>query len=322
MPKRVLLALALIAAGSPLSAQDLRPLCITPDSIAVSGNKRVAAATIVTDAGLVPKTQLNAPTVSRAIKNVFQSGQFDDVDLLCRVTENVPPVAIIVIKVVERPILDGVGVTGTSALSQSTVQDKVGLLLGRPVDPAQVARDVQRIDSTYQAAGYFARIKAETTLTAGGDHASIMYRVDEGHRLAISGIRVTGNRLISAKTIAGAMQTTPEKFFFWQKGEFDPDKYAQDIGEKIPQLYASRGLIDFQLAKDTLLIDRERGKGLVDLQVNEGTQYKVGSFEATGNRRFSNEDIKRFNPFTGQAPSLQQRLTSLVRGKPINTGVF
>jgi outer membrane protein insertion porin family len=322
MQKRALLALALIAAGSPLSAQDTRGLCVTPDSIAVSGNKRVSAQTISTDAGLSPRMQLNAPTVSRAIKNIFQSGQFDWVDLDCVVTESTPPVVILMIKVVERPMLDAVGVTGTNALSKSSVQDKVGLLLGRPVDPAQVARDVQRIDSLYQAAGYFARIKPETTLTGGGDHASIMYRVDEGHRLAVSGIRVTGNRFVSAKTIAGAMQISPEGFFFWKKGEFDPDKYAQDVGEKIPQLYASRGFIDFQLAKDTIRVDRERGKALIDLQMNEGKQYKVGTFEATGNRRFSSEDVKRFFPFTKQAPSLQQRVSGIVRGKPVATGVF
>ena len=81
MQKRALLALALIGAGSPLSAQDPRGLCVTPDSITVSGNKRVSAQTITTDAGLSPHMQLNAPTVARAIKNVFQSGQFDWVDL-------------------------------------------------------------------------------------------------------------------------------------------------------------------------------------------------------------------------------------------------
>ena len=155
-------------------------------------------------------------------------------------------------------------------------------MFGRPVDPAAVSVVVQHIDSVYQANGYYlARINVETTLTEN-NHASIIFHVDEGSRLAVSGIRVAGNKFVSTKDIVGAMKVQPEGFFFWQKGEFDQEKYAKDLGELIPQLYASRGFIDFQIQKDTLVVDRTRGKGLIDLGVAEGPQYKVGSFEVVG----------------------------------------
>ena len=322
MRKLALVALLVAPAGPSLVAQDPFQRCMTPDSVAVSGNKRVASQTILADAAIAAGVQLNFPTVQRAIKTVFQSGQFDWVDVACVVTDSTPPLAIFVIKVVERPMLESVDVAGTSAVSRNSVRDRVDLLIARPVDPAQVARAVQRIDSLYQAAGYLARIRPETTLADSGGRASILFRVDEGHRLAISGIRVQGNDALSAKAIVGTMQTKPEGFFWWQRGEYDPEKYAQDLGEKLPTLYFARGYIDFQVVKDTLRVDRERGKALVDLQVREGPQYRVGSFEVSGNKRFSSEDVNRLYPFANQSPSLPQRIAGFVRRRPVATNVF
>ncbi len=49
-----------------------------------------------------------------------------------------------------------------------------------------------------------------------------------------------------------------------------------DLAERIPDLYAKQGYIDFQLVHDTLIVDRAIGKALIDLTVSEGRQYKVG----------------------------------------------
>jgi outer membrane protein insertion porin family len=108
------------------------------------------------------------------------------------------------------------------------------------------------------------------------------------------------------------MKTKPEGFWWFRKGEFDEDEYAGDLGERITQLYAKRGFIDFQIVKDTLIVDRERGKALLDITVSEGKQYRVGSFEVVGNRRFSSDEIERFYPFGDIAPTLTQRMRDLV----------
>src|SRR5439155_22476159 len=51
------------------------------------------------------------------------------------------------------------------------------------------------------------------------------------------------------------------------------------------------------ILKDTMEVDREHGKALIRLRVNEGPQYKVGKFEVNGGKRFSGEEIARFYPF-------------------------
>jgi outer membrane protein insertion porin family len=311
--------LAVAVATAPALAQAPANACATPDSIAVRGNSRVEEATIRREAGLARDEPLNYRAVQRAIEALFATGQFSDVRLDCEVSADAR--ATLLIHVQERPLLGGVEVTGIDILSERSVRDQIDLVTGRPLDPALVAQAVQRIDSLYEASGYYlARVRPETTVV--NDRINLAFRIDEGGRLSVSGIEIDGNRRISGGDIVGAMKTRPEGFWWFRKGEFDEDEYATDLGYRIPQLYADRGFIDFRVARDTLLIDRERGKALIRVRVDEGSQYRVGSFEVVGNRRFNTSEIRQYFPFTKEDPSITDRIKGLFGGGGDGANVF
>jgi outer membrane protein insertion porin family len=305
-------AVALLCLGATVQAQEPATVgrCATPDSIAFRGASRTSDAALRAETGLVPGP-VNYRDLDRAIKALYAMGQFEDVRAACELTAGSQR-ATLVLTVRERPILGAVDVNGTDRISAGTVRDRVDLLIGRPLDPAQVARSMQRIDSLYQAAGYYlARVTPETTFVDG--KVSLVFHVDEGHRLAVSGVDIQGNQGVSDKSVVGAMSTRPEGFFWWKKGELDADKYAADVSQNIPAFYASKGYIDAQVLEDTLKVDRTRGKALVDIKVNEGPRYRIGSFEVTGSRHFSSEDLKQFYPFGDQPLSLTGAVKGLLK---------
>jgi outer membrane protein insertion porin family len=284
-------------------------ICSKPDTVAFRGNARVTEAALRSDVGISPGSTLSVRTLQRAIKDLFATQQFDDVNVECRVTEGR---VMLVITVAERPLLGDVDVRGPSRVQPGTVRDQVDILIGRPVDPAQIAKVVARIDSLYEAKGYYlADVRAETTHVEAG--TKITFAVDEGRRLAVSGVRISGNKAINAKTLVGAMETQPEGFLWYKKGEFDDDKYAADLTEKLPGEYAKHGFIDMQLSRDSLIVDRGRGKAMVDLTVDEGLQYVVGDFEVTGARRFNDTEIKRFYPFADRSRTLKETLADATK---------
>ncbi|HEX7939696.1 MAG TPA: POTRA domain-containing protein, partial [Gemmatimonadaceae bacterium] len=206
-----------------------------------------------------------------------------------------------------------VDVRGTNRVAAGTIRDQVDILIGRPINPAQVAKVVARIDSVYATKGfYLAEVRAETTHVAAG--TKLTFVVNEGHKLAVSGVRIDGNSRLADKVLVSEMQTQPEGFFWFKKGEFDDDKYASDLTEKIPQAYAHHGFIDMALVHDTLIVNKERGKALVDLKVEEGPQYIVGDhFEVNGARRFSDEEVRRFYPFGDRGKTLKEALSDVTR---------
>jgi outer membrane protein insertion porin family len=313
MPKIVLTLLALLVAGSPVLAQEnASGICTTPDSIAVAGNSRVSEANVLASAGLTPKTTLNYRDIQRAIKALFTTGQFDDVQVVCSVPPAAPKTTLSIV-VRERPLLESYTVTGPERISAKDVRERLTFATGRPLDPGALALAIERTDSLYESKGYYlARVHVDT-LPQPDNKLRLAFRVEEGRRLAISGLNVTGNARVSSGDIASAMQAKPEGFWWFRKGEFDDSKYATDLAERIPQLYASRGFIDFRILSDSLIIDREAGKATIDLTVSEGPRYKIGSFESLGNKRFSSSDILQFYPFTSEQQTLAQRATGIIR---------
>lgn len=278
--------------------------CATPDSVVYRGNQRISETMLRGDAGIAPGVPLSSGVLERAIKNLYATGQFEDVAIGCEVRPSGK--AILTLTVKERPVLGDVDVTGPNRLSLNSVRDRVDLLIGRPVDPNQVARSVARIDSLYEAEGYpLATVTVDTTVVSGGQ-LKIVFHVNEGSRLAVSGIDVQGNRALSDKAVVGAMQTKPEGFFWWKTGEFDEDKLAGDITQRIPQVYGNHGFIDMQVQRDTMIVDRSRGKAQIDIAVKEGPQYHVGDFEVVGAKVFSSDQIARFYPFGDRSKSLTE----------------
>ncbi|MFP5355780.1 MAG: POTRA domain-containing protein, partial [Gemmatimonadota bacterium] len=96
-----LVALGLVARGA--SAQDAatQGRCTTPDSIAVRGNKRVGTADVLGEAGLLAGTQLNYKAVQRAIRALYQTGQFQRVSVVCDL-DDVRNYAVLALEVSER----------------------------------------------------------------------------------------------------------------------------------------------------------------------------------------------------------------------------
>jgi outer membrane protein insertion porin family len=305
MRRAASLSIVLLAVTATIAAGQEAPVagaCVNPDSVAFRGNSRVSESALRGDVGISPGSTLNYRTLQRAIKSLYATAQFEDIQIRCEVAAGR---ATLTFDLKERPLLGEVDVRGTNRVSLGTVRDQVDILIGRPIDPSQVARVIARIDSVYEAKGYYlAQIRAESTTVATG--TKLTFVVDEGRRLAVSGVRVEGNSKLTDGVVVRDMATKPEGFFWWKKGEFDDDKYASDLTEKIPEAYGRHGFIDLQVVRDTLIVDRERGKALVEIDVNEGPQYQVGTFEVNGSRRFSDADIRRFYPFADRGRTLRE----------------
>jgi outer membrane protein insertion porin family len=318
--RRLPFLLMLIASAGAAEAQEtgVSGQCAVPDMIIFRGASRTSAATLRAESAL-PSGTINYRDLQRAVRALYALGQFDDVRTSCEISADGQTA--LAFDLVERPLLGGFEVGGTDRISASTVRGRIDLVPGRPVDPAAVARSVQRIDSLYEAAGYYLATVTVDTL-GNPDLPTLLFRVEEGRRLAVSGVEVSGNEEVRDRTIVRGMRTRPEGFMWWKRGEFDDYDYAGDLTERIPQLYAERGFIDARVVRDSVLIDREIGKALVQLEVQEGERYNVGEFEVTGARRFSSDELTYFYPFGARSRTLRETLLNPFRRLPSNGEAF
>jgi outer membrane protein insertion porin family len=275
-----------------LAAQDTAPPSV--DSIVVQGNRRLTPSQIIGTSGIIVHQPINYRDIQRAITALFRTGQFDDVLVEQR---NAGARLVLLIRVKERPVLEKWAVRGVNRLSDGEVKGRVHLTEGRPLDRNAVEQARAAIDSLYKHQGYYASQIKVLQLTPQPGKARVVFDVEEGERVAISQVVIDGNKHFSDKSVVKHMATRPEGFWWFQRGEYDERTVEQDVRERLPNWYADRGFVDFQVTQDSLISDSAGGKAVLHLTVDEGQVYRVGAFDIQGNRRFSTEELRTFYPF-------------------------
>lgn len=324
----------LLVAGLLAGVPDVRaqlPAQLPPiDTLMVEGAVRVPEARILQVSGLAVGQQINFRTLQRSITALFQTGQFDDVRIEQR---GGPDRLVLAIIVRERPVLQRWTVRGISQLAEGQVRGKISLAEGRPLDRAQVERSRAAVDSLYTNKGFVAASIRVEEVPAGDGAVRLVFDIDEGDRLSISQVVIDGNTAFRDRDVVKGMASRPEGFWWFQKGEYREEKLDEDIRDRLPTWYGARGHIDFQVLGDTLITDSVPGKAILRLEVEEGERYYVGTFEVTGNRRYSTEEISAYFPFgtrvqAGRGDTLDvpfdraawDAATSSLRDRYANTG--
>lgn len=295
-----LAAAVLLLVGGPAALPAQTQLATIVDSIVVEGSSRLTPAQIIGTAGLVVRQPVNYRDIQRAVTALFRTGQFDDVTVLQRA---VADRLLLIVRVKERPLLERWAVRGVERLSEGSVKDRVRLVEGRPLDRNAVEQSRAGIDSLYSESGYYAAEIATLELPQENGKIRIVFDVTEGSRVAISQVVVQGNEKFSDKTVVSHMDTRPEGFWWFQRGEYDEAKLDQDLRERLPGWYADQGFVDFQVTGDSLEADSAGGKAVLHLGVEEGERYAVGAFDIEGNRRFSRDELLMLYPFGPIGPT-------------------
>ncbi len=270
------------------------PVLVSIDSIEVVGNNRLAPATVIGTLGFLAGTAVTYREIQKGIKNLFSTGQFEDVRVLARGEVGQP--VLLVLRVRERPVVRRITMAGLEHAKEETVRDTARLQTGQPYSPSRVLEAKEFIRKKLSDEGIpFARIEERVEDIEGQPgEVHLILDVTEGNRVTIAQLDIQGNDAVSDEAIRKAMETKTEGFWWFRRGSYDAELFEQDKVEAVPGLYKARGFLDFQILGDSLVVDPQTGKTRVELRVSEGPQYRLASFEVEGNRHFSSEEVKQY----------------------------
>jgi outer membrane protein insertion porin family len=290
----------LLGRARPADAQAVPGLRGRVDSVAVEGNHRLTRAAIVNAAAIALNVPIGFRDIERALRALYATDEFDSLAVY-RVPGPDSAGDILIIRVKERPILSRVTVRGVDRLPERDIRDRIPLVPGRPLNPGGLVRARQRIDSLYEAEGYYLANVEPDVIPIDSEHVRVVLNITEGRRIAISAVRFVGLHAFSPGEVVKHMKTKPEGFFWFRKGEYAKEQLREDLEDRLPSFYGSHGYADFHVVHDTLVVDHRNGKATLVVTVDEGRQYEVGSVTVEGNHRFSTEQIMSLNPFAQQS---------------------
>lgn len=270
--------------------------------------------------------------IPRAIKNLYRTGLFSDVEIIRTGSEAGGMYLKIIVR--EQPRLHEYVIRGVKRSQRRDLQDRLKLLPGYAVTDSRTSQAVHTIKRFYEEKGYwFTDVEVSTALTdTARNRATVYFDIDPGEKLEIKEINFEGNDSFSDRKLRKSLDTIKEDKWwkFFSKKLYKEEEY-EEAKQNLRDFYGEHGFLDFRILEDSvytfpytqrrLLVFSKDATGLkVNFEVEEGPQYKVRDIIWEGNTVYSDEllsrvlgfekgdvfDMKKFNEQAGIRGNVSQ----------------
>ena len=248
--------------------------------------RRVAESLIHSTIGLPPGVSLSMESIQTAVHDLWNLNVFEDIQVF---GEEVPGGLKLIIEVQEAPSLEGIRFKGQKHLKEKEMKEALGLVEGQVITQATVARGKQKIIGLYREKGYLhATVTGKRFDAEEEGKVFLQYDVEEGDKVKVKNIRILNTEAFEASKIKGKMETKEKRW--WRKGEFKAETYEEDK-QRILAFYRSKGYQQASIIRDSVFYDDAKRKLFIDIEIEEGEQYRVGKLSWEGNELFTDEEL-------------------------------
>ncbi len=263
------LVIALVCAADQAAAQGLDPEDRPIAEVRVEGLKNVSEQLVLNQVRSQVGEPYDADTVSEDIVRLTHLGRFDQVT--ARVEPQDDGSLVLIFDVSEQAILSDVQVVGNKAIHDGELLTLVLLRPGDPADSFLIEQGLDRIVRAYHDKGYFvADVSIDDQLLR--ESSALVYRVREGPRVKIKGIRFEGHASYTEKQLKSKLRSKTY-FPILQKGDLNREQLELDAAS-VREFYQARGYLDAQVGRRIDLSPDEK-QAVVVFLVEEGRRYAV-----------------------------------------------
>jgi len=232
---------------------------------------------------------------------------------------------------------------GNERIRDRRLESEVTILPNQILNERRVKEGAQAIEEFYLKRGFSqARIEYEIDRNPATGFGNVIYKIREGGKYKISKVKFTGNENIKSRKLRRNIKTKKRGIFslFTGSGRFDADQFDDDL-EKLKDLYVEEGHLDIDIDPAQVRFSYPTNRKMViDIAVDEGKEYKVGSIDFEGNELYKDdilrlmlrvkpgdryrperldEDLERIEDFYGQFGYMESRVR-LTRVPNVTTG--
>ncbi len=280
----ILTSLAIASYGQGLSGPSVDKIEIRHVGPPAASDAMIRANVRVKEGDTYTKT-----SVDDDVKSLFSTGFFYNV----RVATEPADKGVNVIYVVQgKPTVSEIRIEGNNKFSRKKILKKVTFKAGDPLDERKLFSDAQEITKLYQMAGYQkTTVKATPIIEEAAGRGSVVFEVTEAPKLKIENVEFVGAEAFTQRKLRKQIKTRRLWMFSWLTGTgVLKDEQFEEDKEKLAEFYRDEGFIDFELT-DTKIEPINNKRINLQLNITEGSQYKVGSVEIRGNTKFKTEQI-------------------------------
>lgn len=277
--KKTAIAAALAALVLTGQAYAFQPFTI--QEIRAEGLERLEIGTVLTYFPLSVGDELNDASSRQAIRALYGSGLFQDVQL-----QQDGQALIIVVK--ERPSISTFKIEGNDKIGGDELNQSLkdmGLADGELFKRELLDQVEQELRRQYYANGYY-DVSVETTVTEEpNNRVSLKIDVIEGKVTRIKDVNLLGNKAFSTDELLKQFDLKATNWRPFQSSDkYSKQKLGGDL-EKLQAYYQDRGYLKANVSSVQVALTPEKDAIYITVNLEEGDIYKIKD------RRFSGETI-------------------------------
>ncbi|WP_231703936.1 outer membrane protein assembly factor BamA [Cochlodiniinecator piscidefendens] len=272
---------AYVYAPQPVIAQQY-----TFNTVEITGNQRIEAATILSYIGIARGERVSAAQLNDGYQRLIESGLFENVELI-------PQGGRLVINVVELPTVNRINIEGNNRIDDDALLPLLRSAPRRVFNATIAEDDAARITQAYVQSGRLAATVEPRIIRRSDNRVDLVFEVTEGRTVEIERLNFVGNRAYSDRRLRNVLQTKQAGIFrqILSSDTFIADRLEFDR-QVLSDFYSSRGYIDFEIQSVNSELSRERDGFFITFNIREGQQFSFG--EITTSSNLPEVDIDQF----------------------------
>lgn len=258
--------------------------------IEVNGLERVAAGTVLNYLPARVGEPFDDRQSAEAIRALFQTGLFDDVQLGRRGD-------VLVVTVVERPAIGEINIKGNHKIPTDKLLEVLKLRnisKGDTLDKAALVTIQKELQEQYQGMGYYAVDIKTTVDTLPRSRVAVNITINEGNVARIQKVRIVGNQAFPEAVLLKQLESGPSGAFsipfFSSNDKYSREKLIGDL-DSLTSFYRDRGYINFEITSADVSMTPDKKDIYLTVGVHEGEQYRIGNVSVAGNPGLSQPQL-------------------------------
>lgn len=273
--------------------------------IEVQGNRRIESATILAKIKTREGSAFSPSLIKEDIRLLYQLGHFEDVQVK---TEGFEQGLKVIFWVKEKPLIRDISYEGNEEVTTEKLKEIVTLLPRTAFNQQLIQDNAEKIRLKYQDSGYYHAVIVPVIVELRGGDKNVVYYIEEGSKIRLSEVIITGNTVIPAKEIKDSMKNQEHWIFsmFGNSGTLRSEELKEDV-ETIRNLYYNRGYIQVQVngpivEERPLTVHTHEFMGQTEtyttsnevairIHIQEGDQFQIGSVTLKGNATITDTEL-------------------------------
>lgn len=255
------------ALAGPFVVQDIR----------VDGVQAGSESQIIASLPVKIGQKINDANISNIVRNLFLTGQYDDV----RASQQG---STLVISVMPKAIISDVVFEGNKSVPNDALKqnlDSNGFRKGDVLNREKLEEFRKGLEEHYHSVGRY-NAKVETIVNPlPNNRAEIKIQVTENDVALLKDVTFVGNQAFDSDRLEDQMELQPDAWWKFFGNKFDSTQFTKDL-ETIKNYYLDHGYAKVGIANTDVKLNNEKTEARVTIDIVEGEKYTVNGVRIVG----------------------------------------